>query len=990
MKNKLLQILTAAAFLWLPSTMHAQAPALGMAARFVLFTSNGAVGNTGTSHLTGDVGTNNGAFSGFGNVDGVMQNANGITGTATADLLNAYNQLKATVPTFFPAILLGNGQTLNAGVYSIAGNAALNLILNLDAQNNPNAVFIIKIQGTFSAAAGSKVVLKNGAIACNVFWMVEGVVSLAGSQMVGTIVANNAAINILVGSSLNGRALSTAGAVNITSILAYTPIGCGSPVLTGPAAPALGSLSCYALLTSIGALTNTGVTYIKGDVGTNNGPVSGFNPLFVTGTIHAVPDASTAQGTADISTLYNKMNTTPYDIELLYPAQFGNSLVLTPHTYILKSATTLTDTLFLNAEGNPNAVFEIQIQGALNTSTYSNIVLLNNAKSSNVFWKVEGLVNINDYSIFRGTLLANNGAVNLFIGDTLDGRALSQVGAITTHTVFMTINSGPSTITASGPTSFCQGGSVILTASSGGSYSWSNGATTQSITVTMAGTYSVSIANACGTNPSASVTVTVTPAPLANAGNNAFICAGGSANLGAAPVGTNTYSWVSNPAGFTSIVSNPTVSPLVTTIYTLTESAGAGCSKSNSVTVTINSPPNANAGSNATVCAGNSTTIGAAPVTGNTYSWTSNPVGFTSTLSNPVVSPIATTTYTLTESVGTCSKSNTVTITVNPAPNANAGSNASACAGASVTLGAAAVIGNTYAWTSNPAGFTSTVSNPTVNPLVTTVYTLTETNPSNCSKSNSVIVTISPAPAAIVGPNDTICSSAQRAIGGPNVAGDTYSWTSNPAGFTSALSNPVVSPTVTTTFILKETNPAACSKTDSVKITVKGGSSILAYTGPAQTIELGASVLIGGTAVAGNSYIWTPSTGLNSALISQPLASPTTTTTYTLTEISGSGCGSATGTVVVTVTIDFFNGFSPNGDGINDTWNIPLLFAYPTNQVLIINRWGAEVWKGINYDSKTIAWNGQNMSGQDLPDGTYYYIISYNNQEKRGWVVLKR
>jgi gliding motility-associated-like protein len=86
----------------------------------------------------------------------------------------------------------------------------------------------------------------------------------------------------------------------------------------------------------------------------------------------------------------------------------------------------------------------------------------------------------------------------------------------------------------------------------------------------------------------------------------------------------------------------------------------------------------------------------------------------------------------------------------------------------------------------------------------------------------------------------------------------------------------------------------------------------------------------------------------------------------------------------------FFNGFSPNGDGINDWWKIPVLNDYPINTVVIINRWGGEVWKKDNYDNKNIVFKGENMNGNDLPDGTYYYIIQYNKTEKRGWVYIKR
>jgi hypothetical protein len=126
-----------------------------------------------------------------------------------------------------------------------------------------------------STNASSKVKLVNGALACNVFWKVEGLVSMAsGTTMRGTIIANNAAIEMNTGDTLEGRALSTAGAVTIDGTFAYTPIGCGSPTLVGPIAPSLGTAACYAIFSTNGAVTNSGITSITGDVGSNNGPVT--------------------------------------------------------------------------------------------------------------------------------------------------------------------------------------------------------------------------------------------------------------------------------------------------------------------------------------------------------------------------------------------------------------------------------------------------------------------------------------------------------------------------------------------------------------------------------------------------------------------------------------------------------------------------------------------------------------------------------------------
>lgn len=100
MKTKLLNTLTATILFLFPAIVLGQAPNLGTAADFVLFSSVGAISNTGISHITGNVGTNSGSSTGFGNVNGVMNDNNGISAQCSADLLIAYNQLNATVPTF--------------------------------------------------------------------------------------------------------------------------------------------------------------------------------------------------------------------------------------------------------------------------------------------------------------------------------------------------------------------------------------------------------------------------------------------------------------------------------------------------------------------------------------------------------------------------------------------------------------------------------------------------------------------------------------------------------------------------------------------------------------------------------------------------------------------------------------------------------------------------------------------------------------------------
>jgi Ice-binding-like len=457
MKNPLHKFSISFALLLSANAIVAQAPTLGTAANFELFTATGAVTNTGISQVTGNVGTNSGSTTGFGNVNGQMHDNDGATAQAAADLTIAYNQLNSAIPNFFPAPLLGNGDTLVAGVYQIAAVTTLNGNLTLNAQGNPNAVFIFQIQAAFSVNAASKIKLINGAQACNIFWKVEGLVSVASSVFFrGTIVANNAAIALSTSDTLEGRALSTTGAITTNGVLAYTPSGCGKIALTGPACPNLASTAQYAIFSGNGSVTNSTplTTFIKGDVGTNVGLTVGFNPLNVDGTIHPIPDVSTAACAADLLNVYNYLNLLPHDIELLYPAQFGRNLVLTPHTYLMNAAASFTDSLYLNAEGNADAVFVIKINGALSTSTFSKVILINGTQSKNVFWKVDGAVTINDYSIFHGTIVCNNGAVNLNTGDSLYGRAFTTNGALSTASLVANLPSGSNSGCAALPLSW--------------------------------------------------------------------------------------------------------------------------------------------------------------------------------------------------------------------------------------------------------------------------------------------------------------------------------------------------------------------------------------------------------------------------------------------------------------------------------------------------------------------------------------------------------
>ena len=672
----------------MPSLTFAQAPNLGTAANFVLFSSVGALTNSSPSLLTGNVGSNSGSSTGFGNVNGVMDNNNGASAAASADLLSAYNQLNSTIPNFFPAPLLGNGDTLVPGVYKIAAAATMNGNLILNAQGNPNAVFIFQINGSFATGANAKVILINGGLACNVFWKIEGLVSMAsGTTMRGTVIANNAGIVMNTNDTLEGRALSTTGAVSVGGIQAYTPVGCGSPLLTGPAAPALGSTACYGLFSGNGPVSNAGVTHVTGDVGTNVGLTTGFNPLFVSGMIHPIPDGSTAACAADLLNAYTYLNTLPADIELLYPAQFGNNLVLTPHTYVMNSATTFTGTVYLNGAGDSNAVFVMQLNGALTTSTYSNVILTNGTQAKNVFWKVEGAVQINDYSVFNGTIVCNNGAISLNTGVSLNGRALTTTGALGAAAITVIMPPGctgtcntPGII---GTPIVCTGLTTTLTDTAGGG-AWSSnnsavatvGTGNGIVTGMTAGTATITYMPSGGCFATIVVTVnsnsagTITGASTVTAGSNITLT-----DL------TSGGTWSSSNSNAS--VSGGIVTGVTAGTVTISYAVSGSCATTYAtklITVNNSSIPGING--NTSICAGGTSMLTDA-ATGGT--WNMSSVVATVGMTSGIVTASASYTGTATVTYTSFGASTTIVITVNAKPSAIQAA-ASECAGATVTL----------------------------------------------------------------------------------------------------------------------------------------------------------------------------------------------------------------------------------------------------------------------------------------------------------------
>jgi Ice-binding-like len=200
------------------SSVLAQQPRVGLGTTdsFAVL-SGSAVTNTGPSVINGNLGVSPGsAISGFppGIVNGAVHATNGVAGQAKSDLVTAYNDAAGRTPVVNVSGDLG-GRTLTAGVYKASSSIGLTGPLTLNAQGNPDAVFIFQVGSGLTTATDSSVRLLNGAQACNVYWQVGSSATLGTrTAFKGTIMALTS-ISLNNGVVVDGRLLARNGAVTL-------------------------------------------------------------------------------------------------------------------------------------------------------------------------------------------------------------------------------------------------------------------------------------------------------------------------------------------------------------------------------------------------------------------------------------------------------------------------------------------------------------------------------------------------------------------------------------------------------------------------------------------------------------------------------------------------------------------------------------------------------------------------------------------------------
>ncbi len=442
-------------------------------------------------------------------------------------------------------------------------------------------------------------------------------------------------------------------------------------------------------------------------------------------------------------------------------------------------------------------------------------------------------------------------------GTTIYTVSVTVNGCMGTDDVTITVNPAP-TVDAGPNVQICSGESTQLDAiGSGGTYMWSNGQNGSSINVSPMNTtiYTVTITD-LGCMATDNVTVSVINVSADITGND-DICEGSSTILTAS--GGSVYDWSTGASG-----TNITVSPNVTTTYTVTVSQG-NCSDVASIQVVVNPVPLAVLSPDQSICQGGTATLTASG--GNSYHWSNG--ANTSTIN---VSPNTTTSYTVTVTIGFCDDIGTVDVVVHPTPIASAGPDEDVCEGESVTLFASGLSGpGSYEWSTGEMGDAIDVD-----PTSTTTYTVTVTNQWDCFSTDNVTVNVHPIPVANAGIDQDLCegsSATLTASGGTTPS--SYHWSTGQNG--SSIS---VSPGSSTTYIVTIT-VSGCSDMDEAEVNVL--PSPFAYAGPDQSACSGSEVNL--TATGGGTYHWS-----NGQTTASTYVFPVSTTNYTVTVTSSNGC----------------------------------------------------------------------------------------------------
>lgn len=447
----------------------------------------------------------------------------------------------------------------------------------------------------------------------------------------------------------------------------------------------------------------------------------------------------------------------------------------------------------------------------------------------------------------------------------------------------------------------CAEGSIQLQASGGVSYQWDNAASLSNANVAnpiafplVTTDYIVTVTDSAGCVDVDTVTVFVNQLPPANAGPDTAICIGDTIQFLAS--GGTSYQWLVTDSMNNPFVPNPSLDPTVSNTYVVLVTDGNGCMETDSMDLTVNLLPLADAGPDVTKCGEDSIQLQASG--GIQYVWTpsvdlSNPA-----IANPMAEPDSNATYSVTVTdINGCVNTDTMNILT---MYADAGVGDTICFADTIQLGASHIGGLAvaYSWSPDSSIVDATVANPFVYPQVSTDYIVTVTDSSGCADTNLVHIEVLPPPPANAGGDLPLCifDSVQLNATG----GIAYDWSPALGLSSTTIANPIAFPVDTTTYFVTVTDTNGCTAVDDIIITVN----------PLPIVDAGPDLVKCGEqsvqlqATGGVNYLWGPSVGLSNESVADPFASPDSNTQYTVIVTDTNGCVNVDSMWVTTMYAD--------------------------------------------------------------------------------------
>lgn len=566
-------------------------------------------------------------------------------------------------------------------------------------------------------------------------------------------------------------------------------------------------------------------------------------------------------------------------------------------------------------------------------------------------------------------------------------------------------------ITPAGPFELCAGNTQRLTVQKvpGVTYDWQlNGTTVQSgtdnfIDAGSNGDYTVIMneANGCSAT-SNTVTVNVTSASSlspAVISANSPVCYGETLNLESNDIGATTYEWT-GPGGFFQTGRQVNVTNFGAENagrYYLNIYSGTCLIETTSILVESNPVPDfavISASGTTDFCQGETAQLSVSPNDpGYTYQWYDQNGAITgATSSTLAVTQPGNYFVRATSTLGSCPPAETTPVSINfvPPPSAEFDMPASACANSEVAFTDQSVTSGTasYFWDFGD-GNTSSEASPTHIYSATGTYSVTLTvNYGDATCQDQVVKSIEITTGLTVeftDVNTVICEGESLTLS-LTESFDSYLWSTG-------ATTPSIEVSQSGTYTVRVTRNNGCEGINGIDVTVNGTPNLTVTadpptTAPGDPVQLSATGLV--------DYTWTPTEFLDDATIANPVAVVQESTVFRVEGTTDTGC-TASGEVLVSVSGDLIgnylfprNFFSPDKDDmINPVWIIEGIEEYPQCGVKIFDQTGNLVFETASYQNN---WDGTTSSGQEVPDGAYYYIIECDGTGtvKSGTVTLLR